>query len=59
MIVFRLALLSMLFLCTSAIAQQAPANPITPALDLTPDASGSLSQAQMQQLFRVVADKHV
>jgi hypothetical protein len=59
MIVFRLALLSLLFLCTSPIAQQAPTNPITPALDLTPDASGSLSQAQMQQLFRVVADKDV
>ena len=59
MIVFRLALLSLLFLCTSPIAQQAPTNPITPALDLTPDANGSLSQAQMQQLFRVVAEKDV
>jgi hypothetical protein len=59
MIVFRLALLSVLFLCTCAIAQQAPTNPIRPALDLTPDASGSLSQAQMQQLFCVVADKDV
>ncbi len=29
----------------------------TPALDLTPDASGKLSQEQMQQLFRVAADK--
>src|SRR6266568_7038348 len=29
----------------------------SPALDLTPDANGSLSQAQMQQLFRVVAEK--
>src|SRR5215469_13900914 len=28
-----------------------------PALDLTPDANGSLSQAQMQQLFRAVAAK--
>jgi hypothetical protein len=28
----------------------------SPALDLTPDPNGSLSQAQMQQLFRVVAD---
>lgn len=33
------------------------AKPVTLALDLTPDASGSLSQAQMQQLFRVVAEK--
>jgi hypothetical protein len=55
----RLALLSLLFLCVPAIAQQASANPPTPALDLTPDASGSLSQAQMQELFRVVADKDV
>ena len=28
-----------------------------PHLDLTPDATGKLSQEQMQQLFRVVADK--
>ena len=28
-----------------------------PKLDLTPDATGKLSQQQMQQLFRVVADK--
>jgi len=41
-----------------------PSNPITPALeaktalpDLTPDANGALSQQQMQQLFRIVADK--
>ena len=59
MIVPRLALLSLLLLCVPAIAQQASANPPTPALDLTPDASGSLSQAQMQELFRVVADKDV
>jgi len=59
MIVFRLALLSLIFLSVSSIAQQEPTNPITPALDLTPDASGSLSQAQMQELFRVVADKDV
>jgi hypothetical protein len=31
--------------------------PATPALDLNPDANGALSQKQMQQLFRVVADK--
>src|SRR5580700_5060461 len=29
----------------------------TPQLDLTPDANGRLSQEQMQQLLRVVADK--
>jgi len=31
--------------------------PTKPALDLTPDANGSLSQAQMQALFRAVAAK--
>jgi hypothetical protein len=31
--------------------------PADPQLDLTPDAQGKLSQEQMQQLFRVVADK--
>lgn len=29
----------------------------TPAIDLTPDANGALSQEQMMQLFRIVADK--
>jgi hypothetical protein len=55
----RLALLSLIFLCVHSIAQQAPADPVTPALDLTPDASGSLSRAQMQVLFRVVAEKDI
>ena len=59
MIVFRPLLIVLLFVCAPAFAQQAPTNPITPALDLTPDATGSLSQVQMQQLFRVVADKDV
>jgi hypothetical protein len=31
--------------------------PATPPLDLTPGANGALSQEQMQQLFRVVAEK--
>src|SRR5579859_484203 len=31
--------------------------PVLPKVDLTPDANGKLSQQQMQQLFRVVADK--
>lgn len=53
----RAAVLSLLFLCAPAFAQQAPANPVTSAPDLTPDANGSLSQAQMQALFRVVAEK--
>jgi hypothetical protein len=30
-----------------------------PKLDLTPDGNGALSQEQMQQLFRVVADKDI
>ena len=34
-----------------------PPKPEAPKLDLTPDPSGALSQEQMQQLFRVVADK--
>ena len=42
--------------CSTAVAQTAgPA--ATPALDLTPDSHGALSQAQMQALFRVVAEK--
>src|SRR6266568_4667819 len=53
----RLALLILLFIRTLAFGQQAPAKAVTPALDLTPDANGSLSLAQMQQLFRIVAEK--
>jgi hypothetical protein len=30
-----------------------------PAPDLKPDANGNLSQGQMRQLFRVVADKDI
>jgi hypothetical protein len=37
--------------------ETSPAPTETPKLDLTPDARGALSQQQMQQLFRVVADK--
>ena len=33
------------------------AHKATPVLDLKPDANGNLSQEQMQQLFRVAADK--
>src|SRR5438477_7832188 len=36
-----------------------PPRPESPKLDLTPDANGALSQQQMQQLFRVVADKDI
>jgi hypothetical protein len=40
--------------------QSAPAIPPAAALlDLRPDAEGKLSQEQMQQLFRVVADKDI
>lgn len=59
-----------LFLLLSVAAMTAPAAPgafsqqdspastgPTVSPDLTPDANGKLSQAQMQQLFRVVADK--
>jgi len=57
----RVAVVTSLLICSSAFAQQSPSPasslPPSPALDLTPDANGSLSQVQMQQLFRVVADK--
>jgi hypothetical protein len=48
----------------SAFAQQDESAPRTPAdtvslPDLTPDASGALSQEQMRQLFRIVADKDI
>ena len=41
---------------TTTAEQPRPENP---KLDLTPDANGALSQEQMQQLFRVVADKDI
>jgi hypothetical protein len=39
-------------------ATRSPATPSSPP-DLTPDAKGNLSQEQMQQLFRVAADKDI
>jgi len=47
---------------TESITTNPPETPASaqsrlPKLDLTPDATGKLSQQQMQQLFRVVADK--
>jgi hypothetical protein len=59
-----LLLLAVLLPCPPVSAQQdqpAPATPpgSSPQLDLTPDANGKLSQEQMQQLFRVVADKDI
>lgn len=57
----RVAVVTSLLIYSYAFAQQtpspAPSPSSSPALDLTPDANGSLSQAQMQQLFRVVAEK--
>src|ERR1700738_1861720 len=35
------------------------AKPVTPSLQLTPDVNRARSQEQMQQLFRVVADKDI
>lgn len=35
----------------------APAQPGTPQIELKPDGNGVISQAQMQELFRIVADK--
>jgi hypothetical protein len=61
-------LIFVLLVCLPAIAQQiaqpeeAPARAEPPAsalLDLTPGADGKLSQEQMRQLFRVVADKDI
>ena len=59
-----LLLLAVLLPCPPVSAQQdqpVPATPpgSSPQLDLTPDAKGKLSQEQMQQLFRVVADKDI
>jgi len=51
-----LKLATLLFVCCTAVAQEPPAS-TAPALDLTPDAHGSLSQSQIEQLFRVVAQK--
>jgi len=42
-----------------AQGDQAPASPTPAPLDLTPDTTGALSQAQMQRLLRVVADKDI
>jgi hypothetical protein len=67
-----LALILVLLVGLSAFAQQEPASatpsrdkpaaspsPDTSAPDLTPGPDGKLSQQQMQQLFRVVADKDI
>ncbi len=51
---------SLCLLCPTLPAQapaESPAAQPTPKVDLTPGPNGSLSQAQMQALFRVVADK--
>jgi hypothetical protein len=45
--------------CCTALAQEPPASATAPGLDLTPDAHGSLSQSQIEQLFRVVAQKDI
>ena len=41
------------------VSISSPATPVTAPPDLTPDANGKLSQQQMQQLFRIVADKDI
>ena len=58
------SLVFVLLVCLPAIAQQeqAPGRAEPPAgavLDLTPGADGKLSQEQMRQLFRVVAEKDI
>ncbi len=44
-----------LLLSLICVSQEQPPGPAVP--DLTPDANGALSQEQMQQLFRVVAER--
>jgi hypothetical protein len=61
---FLLAALLALFAGLPAFGQRDPSAPSTPPVttslpDLKPDANGKLSQEQMQQLFRVVADKDI
>ena len=51
----RTGILVILLVCVWAFAQEEKT--ITTAPDLTPDAHGMLSQEQMQQLLRVVAEK--
>jgi hypothetical protein len=51
--------LILLVACPLLVAQQAAAPPADAALNLTPDANGALTQAQMQALFRVVAEKDI
>src|ERR1700674_508056 len=58
-----LAIVLLVLLCLPCFAQQEKPSaqgdgpPVVPAL--TPGADGQLSQEQMQQLFRVVADKDI
>jgi hypothetical protein len=55
----RLTFATLLFVCCTAGAQESPASAPAPALDLTPDARGSLSQSKIEELFRVVAQKDI
>jgi hypothetical protein len=61
----RLVFVILITGCALAFAQSdqpvsPPSTDAKPSLpDLTPDANGALSQQQMQQLFRVVADKDI
>jgi ribosomal protein L17 len=62
----RAALVPLVFVLVAIFAlgqqeQPAPGKPSIPAsvFDLKPDASGKLSQQQMQELFRVAADKDI
>jgi hypothetical protein len=72
-LIFFLVFVFLLFVAASACGQQNQPPPVTPNTtsnsagtvdttslpDLKPDANGALSQEQMQQLFRVVADKDI
>src|ERR1700760_249707 len=63
---FRIAILIVLTCVLSGAQEPAKAPPdesanpsATPKLDLTPDSGGKLSQAQMQELLRVVGEKDI
>lgn len=57
MLDFRLTLTTFVFVCVTGLAQEPPASTTAPELNVTPDAHGSISQSQIEQLFRVVGQK--
>src|SRR5215469_7043346 len=53
----RLAFLVLFLFYSPAFGQQGSDIPVAPVMNLTPDANGALSQGQIRELFRVVAEK--